>query len=203
MLPNIHILGIQGSGKGTQTHLLVERYNLDLLASGNLFRKRAEIDDAFGRDISARMKTGNLLPDSFVKKIVLDYFAHNTVSKGLIVDGAIRTLSQYSLFDSIWKEQGFSEPFLIHLELSDAEALKRIEKRIRENKEQRSDDGSPEAINRRIKQYHTRTEPLVKRFKESGRIVTIDASESIEDVFNHIVEVLKVTFPHLVSNESH
>ena len=200
MLPNIHILGIQGSGKGTQTHLLVERYKLDLLASGSLFRKRAEIDDEFGHNISVKMRTGNLLPDDYVMRIVTDYFAKNTVNRGLIVDGAIRTNSQYDLFDSFWKEHGFSEPFLIKLKLSDAEALKRIEKRISENKEQRTDDGSEEAIMTRIAQFHTLTEPLIHRFKKSGRIVIIDASQSIETVFDHIVEVLKTTYPHLVTN---
>jgi len=196
MLPNIHILGIQGSGKGTQAGLLEKKYGFTSMASGNLFRLRAQKQDDFGQDIANKLATGYLLPDEYVTRIITDFFASHTIEKGLLGDGVIRTISQYDGFMSIWEAHNMSQPFLIHLKLSDEEALKRIAKRGKDDLVERHDITS-EAIQHRIHDYHVLTEPVIDRFQKVNRIVTIDASDSIEVVFSHISTALEKAFPHL------
>ena len=80
--PNIHILGIQGSGKGTQAARLVSRYSLSYIASGNLFRERAQIDDELGREITSELARGMLLPDNLLTSSVDTFLNTHTVQTG-------------------------------------------------------------------------------------------------------------------------
>lgn len=195
--PNIHILGIQGSGKGTQSKLLVDRLNLTLLASGNLFRRRALESDKFAQHLSALLKTGDLLPDEDLLHIVQDFLAHQPIQVGLLGDGVIRTTTQYELLSPIWRANELAEPFLIHLKLDDETALNRIASRGIQDDIPR-EDTTPEAINRRIELFHTRTEPVLERFAEGGRLVTVDATQDISTVFSTLCDALAQHFPNLI-----
>lgn len=202
MRPNIHILGIQGSGKGTQAALLQQKYGLTALSSGSLFRERASKQDAFGKDIATKLTSGALLSDEELVTIVEDFLDTTQIPVGLLGDGVIRTFAQYDMLQSIWKKNGFTQPLLLHLHISDDVARERIAHRIQEGKEQRPDE-TPEAIERRLAHFHLHTEPVIKAFKEAGNIITIDASPSIEVVFERISTAITQAFPELLLHESH
>lgn len=212
MLPNIHILGIQGSGKGTQSALLVKEYGLTYLASGNLFRERAEKKDAFAQEISHELGAGHLLPNPYLYRTVREYLADHRVKVGLLGDGVIRTVEQYHSLEPVWKQHRIGEPLLVHLLLSEQEAFERIEHRKREQAaeaEQRAyhltysgkllhrTDDNPLAIKERFALFHKMTEPVIKIFEAEDRCVHISAKGTVEEIHQEISTVLAARYPKL------
>ena len=125
MFANIHILGIQGSGKGTQSSLLIEKYNLTYISSGQAFRERATQADTFGENLAKEMAAGHLIADPILFQVVKDFLSSHSISTGLLGDGLIRNNVQKDLFSSIWQEYNLAEPFLIYLDLSEELAFER------------------------------------------------------------------------------
>jgi len=211
MLPNIHILGIQGSGKGTQSALLVEKYHLNYLGSGNLFRERSEVEDGFGRLLTKELTSGRLLPDAFLFHTVIDYLANHEVPVGLLGDGVIRTISQLEGLQGVWPRFGIGDPILIHLRLSEATALERIEHRKAEAEAaerlehhrvfsgkllHRTDD-NPKALQERFATYHKMTEPIIKYFDDRYACLHLDAADSVEKISQEIGDYIEHRFPTL------
>lgn len=211
MLPNIHIIGIQGSGKGTQSSLLVERYHLNYLAAGNLFRTRAAVGDDYGKEIALQMQGGHLLPDSYLYRTVKEYFSEHKIEHGLLGDGVIRTLEQYHHLDDLWETNNLEKPFFIHLILDESTALERIEKRKSEAQNQdkleyhktysgkfvqRSDD-NPLAIHERFRLFHNLTEALIQELDLTGRCKHVEAAQSVEAIHAEICTILEETYPLL------
>ncbi len=125
MYPNIHLLGIQGSGKGTQASLLVEDCNISYASSGNIFRERTKIKDELGLNIAKEMNSGKLLSTELLISTVRNYCASHIISNGLLGDGIIRTIDQYKQLQNIWEEYKLDQPLLIYFNLKEEEALNR------------------------------------------------------------------------------
>lgn len=211
MRPNVHLLGIQGSGKGTQSALLLERFTATYLASGNLFRERAAIDDAFGRHLNTLMSDGHLLPDSLLIATV-DHFLRSLPSHDLLIgDGIIRTLSQEQHLEPIWTCYGIEQPYLIYLELDEETALQRIKQRVEEATDpskrsyherfsgklvKRADDNA-QALEERFRLFYKNTEPIVEYFTHSKRCFKVDAHLSAADVSTKIIDHLTSLYPDL------
>lgn len=211
-LPNIHILGIQGSGKGTQSARLVKEFGLLYVASGNLFRGRAAKGDQLGQEIATELSKGKLLPDEILVKTIDDYLATQSPLRiGVLGDGVIRTKRQLELLAPIWEKYALEQPFLIHLELDQETARQRIIKRQQEQHLpemrdyhatfsgkliHRSDD-NPLAIEERFALFHAMTEPIITQFQSSGRYARIDASKTPEGVYDEIKSCLGSFYPHL------
>lgn len=189
LLPNLHILGIQGSGKGTQTQLLSDKYGLTVLSSGNLCRQRCLIDDDLGREISDLLRQGLLLPDEMILKIVREFLQDQPIPVGLIGEGVIRTWPQYELYQPLWSEHHLATPFLIHLQLDDETAKDRIVKRGSVDLVQRQDTDIA-AIEQRIRDFHLKTEPILEQLSSSHQICHIDANQPIEVVFADITQAV-------------
>ena len=211
LLPNIHILGIQGSGKGTQSELLVERYDLSYISSGDLFRQRSASDDEFGLTIRHELTTGRLLKDEFLFHTVEEYLENQPTQIGLLGDGVIRTVNQFEGLEEIWNSHGLDEPMLIHLMLSEEVALQRIAHRQQEqadpNRQQhyfqyggkllkRTDD-NPAAISERFRLFHEMTEPVIWAFEHNGRCANISAERSVDEIQTDIRNAIEQYYPQL------
>lgn len=202
VLPNIHIIGIQGSGKGTQSALIVERYGFDYLASGDLFRQRAVVNDAVGQEIANQMKAGRLLSDELLFKTVEYFLENHSISNGLLGDGVIRTLNQDNILAPLWSKYNLAEPIFINLVLSEESAITRIEQRKSEqlNPAKRShhqkyggkllkrEDDNDLAIHERFSLFHKLTEPVINKYIQKGRCININDEPDVETVFLSIAE---------------
>jgi adenylate kinase len=210
-LPNIHILGIQGSGKGTQSALLVKKYSLSYVSSGNLFRARAAEGDAFGTELGKELHAGRLIPNAYLVHTIEDYLTRHTVSKGFLGDGVIRTLEQYDDLCPVWDHHSLADPLLIHLQLSEEEALARIAHRREELNDpakhdyhmvysgkllHRTDD-NPLAIKERFALFHKMTLPVITLFEKKQRCIHISADQTIDEIHEVICDVLAQYYPHL------
>lgn len=177
----IVLLGIQGAGKSTQGNLLSTQLGLPYLSTGHIFREIAKEKTPLGRFVKETINSGHLVPDEKTIAIVEEYLEKDEYAHGYILDGFPRTLRQAEHFKGVDK--------VIHFELSDREALWRIAARTEER-----DDNTLEAIKKRIEIFHTVTEKVVDYYKAKGKLYSIDAGKSIEEVNAEILKHLGKQF---------
>lgn len=204
---NIVILGPQGSGKGTAAKQISERYNLKHISTGDIFRENIKNGTELGKKVQEITLTGALVPDKLTNEIVKDTL--DKVEGGFILDGYPRNIEQAKFLSKIVEID-----FAINLEISDADAIRRIENRrvcpkcgagynivtMKPKKDeicdvcgtkivQREDD-KPEAIKKRLGAYHVLSKPILEFYEEEGILITFDGSKSIDEVFNDITSEL-------------
>lgn len=174
----IVLIGIQGAGKSTQGNLLSEKLNVPYLSTGHIFREMAKEKTQSGRYIKETINAGILIPDEKTIEIVNEYLGRLEYSKGYILDGFPRTITQAESFkEKIDK--------VIYLKVSDKEALLRIAGR----KETREDE-TEEAIKKRIEMFHSFTEPVIEFYKEKGLLLEVDGEKEIENINQEILSHL-------------
>lgn len=176
MRPNLHIFGIQGSGKDTQAGNIAKHYGLVHLSSGALFRARMELGDTVGQFIAKEVHAGHLLPDEFLLQSLETALHTIAPEQGVICAGILRTTKQYQSIQPIWQEHSFEAPFGILLEVSEAVARERALKR------HRSDDTN-EALTERFRIYHEQTEPVLSLLETAGRLIRVNGESTPEEVF--------------------
>ena len=168
------LFGPPGAGKGTQAKLLVDKYNLRHVSTGDLLRKEISNKTELGLVAKALIDNGNLVDDSIVEKMIENEIDGNPDAVGFLFDGFPRTV------ESLDK--------VISIIIDDSLVFERIAHRAAI--ENRKDDSNPEIIENRIKTYHQKTEPLIRYYKERGKYFEIDGSGAIEDIFKKISELI-------------
>ena len=163
----IAIVGPVGSGKSTQAKKLSQELHIPLIQTGELVRKKAQEDSDEGRRINEQMRQGHLIDDDLIAQLLQQELEEHHY-RNYLADSYPRRLSQLNVFNPQIDK-------VIYLDVPDDELEKRLLKRHRI-------DDTPEVIEHRIQVYHTETVPLLEYYRRSGKLITIDASGSIEDV---------------------
>jgi adenylate kinase len=179
MRPNLHIFGIQGSGKDTQAGNIAKHYGLVHLSSGALFRARMEMSDTVGQFIAKEIHAGHLLPDEFLFQSLETALHTLSPEQGIICAGVLRTTAQYSGLQQMWQENSFEPPLGILLEVSEPVAQQRALNR------NRSDD-TLGALAERFRSYHTQTEPILEILAQEGRLIRVNGEQTPDEVFTAI-----------------
>lgn len=189
----ISIIGKSGAGKGTQVKLLQEKLGLDYVGSGDLLRKRKNINDFTGNKIASTIDNGGLAPSSIVFKLCIDEFEkikNKGTINGIIIDGAPRKILEAKMMEEAMTWYEWSSNYkVIVIDISDDEAINRLLKRA--EIEGRSDD-TEEGIRKRLMWYKEEVEPVVSFFKDSGKLIVINGEQSIEDVYDEILQKLEL-----------
>lgn len=196
---NIVILGPQGSGKGTQAHLLAKHFGFFYLDAGAYLRELAKTDPQLDQIINER---GALIPDAQMDKIIKDYLVSQNRFDNILFDGFPRTSDQFNLLEEFLVNKGSRISLVIFLTIPDQEAIRRLSARRVHKKtgeiynlitnppgeevnlsdlEQRDDD-TPAAIAERLKHYHQSTEPLINLLTDKEILVKVDGVRSIEAI---------------------
>ena len=178
------ILGPPGSGKGTVSKKLAERNGFVHLSTGDLIRNS---DD---KELKKLVSGGNFIPDRLMVRMLRKEMGKINFSKGVIIDGFPRNLKQVKLLDSLLGKMGVGLSHVLFLDLKEEKAKERILKRA--EKENRQDDKDPEVIAKRFKEYQEKTSPLIDKYKKSRKLVTVDASEGSESVYDSVVKKLDI-----------
>ncbi len=178
------IFGPPGAGKGTQAKLMVEKYNLRHISTGDLLRAEIKAGTKLGRIAKALIDDGNFVPDEMVLKLVKNELAQNPDVSGFIFDGFPRTTTQASAFDSHLHNLKMDVNGVISIIISDDTVKDRIHHRALI--EDRKDDMNDEIIQNRITTYHAKTEPLIDYYKKQGKYHEIDGEGTIEEIFAKI-----------------
>ena len=175
---NILLLGIQGSGKGTQAKRVARDHDLPHVSTGEMFRA---LDDAtpLGREVNEIMGRGDLVPDEITIRMIRERLAEDDARDGFILDGFPRNLAQAEALDEMLDEIGRSLDVILFFDLDDETAKERA--LGRSLAEGRTDD-TAESIERRLALYHEQTEPVVEYYRTTGKLVPLHANRSVEEV---------------------
>jgi adenylate kinase len=189
---DVLLLGVQGSGKGTQAKRLASEYGLAHLSTGDILRQAIAEGTELGRRVKPIYDRGDLVPDDLMIELIRERLQSPEAANGFILDGFPRTMAQADALDSMLAEIERPLAVVFELQVPDEVAIERLRKRAAE--EGRSDD-TPEAIAKRIALYHEQTKPLVSHYRLAGNLVGIHGDRPENEVFSEIqraVEQAKV-----------
>lgn len=189
----ICVLGKAGAGKGTQVNLLKERLGLNYIGSGELLRRRKEIKDFTGKKIADVIDKGGLVASPVIFALwmaELEKIRNLEKNNGILIDGSPRKILEAHLIEEAVNWYGWSDNFKIMIiDISDEEAVARLLKRAKI--EGRADD-TEEGIRKRLGWYKDEVEPVIEFFEKKGSVVKINGEQSVEDVYNEIIQRLKL-----------
>lgn len=181
---NIVIFGAPGSGKGTQSDLIIKEYGLEHISTGDMLRAEIKNETELGKIASSYMDNGKLVPDSLIIDIlsgVLDNKGGDI--NGVIFDGFPRTIAQAGALNKMLEGRGESVSAVIGLEVEDDELVSRI---IARGKTSGRSDDNEETARKRLETYYSQTLPLKDFYIGENKYVAIQGQGSVEDIFADI-----------------
>jgi adenylate kinase len=187
------LLGPPGSGKGTQAQILIERYGIVQLSTGDMLRAAVAAQTPIGLKAKDIMAAGHLVPDDIVIGIISDRLDQADAVNGFILDGFPRTVRQAEALDALLKKKRIALDAVIELRVNESVLLERVENRaaqMRAQGEEVRPDDTAEVLTKRLSNYRTQTEPLIHYYSERRKLVTIDGMMTIEHVAEDIARVL-------------
>ena len=186
---NIVIFGAPGSGKGTNSALLVEAFKLDHISTGDVLRAEIKNGTELGKIAQGYIDHGNLIPDELMIDILASKYDSFKGSKGVIFDGFPRTIAQAEALKKMLEKRGEKISGMINIEVDEELLMARLLRRA--SIEGRADDNE-ETIKKRFAVYHSQTAPLIEWFKNEGVYKDFVYTEDmgIEGMANKIIEYI-------------
>ncbi|ADQ80477.1 Adenylate kinase [Paludibacter propionicigenes WB4] len=185
---NIIICGAPGCGKGTQSDLIVGKYNLKHLSTGDLLRKEIAEKSELGITAESYISKGNLVPDEMIINILSKNIeAFDNDINGMILDGFPRTVAQAEALQTMLSNSGKEISTLLDLSVEKDELIDRLLKRGQTSG--RSDDNL-ETIQKRLEVYELQTAPVSDFYKKLGKYAAVDGMGSVEEIFGRIASIL-------------
>jgi adenylate kinase len=181
----IILLGPPGSVKGTQAQLLVQRYGIVQLSTGEMLRAAVAAGTPVGLKAKEIMASGGLVPDDVVVGIISDRIDQPDARNGFILDGFPRTVPQAEALDELLKHKHLKLDAVIELRVNESALLSRVETRVAQMRERGEEvrlDDTPEVLTKRLASYRNQTEPLIHYYSERRKLSTIDGMMAIDEV---------------------
>ncbi|MFN2629754.1 MAG: adenylate kinase [Gaiellaceae bacterium] len=185
---NVLLLGPQGAGKGTQAKKIAATYGIPHVATGDMLRVAASAGTTLGRRVGPILDSGELVPDGLMIQLIRERLCAEDTGEGFVLDGFPRTPPQAEALDAILGETGANFSVVIALHVNDEVAVQRLLRRS--GVEGRPDD-TPEAIQRRLANYHEQTEPLIEYYRTRGKLAPVDGDCPEGEVFAQIQAALE------------
>ncbi len=205
-------MGPPGAGKGTQAKLMVDKWNIPQVSTGDILRASVRESKDLGVEAKGFMDRGELVPDRVVIGIIAERLREEDAADGFILDGFPRTIPQAEALQEILDDHGRNIGYVISIEVDDEELVTRLTGRrmckgcgesfhivFNPSAEEgvcdrcsgelyQRDDDMEETIRRRLAVYSEQTQPLIAYYEKQGNLRRIDGTGSIEDIFARILE---------------
>jgi adenylate kinase len=210
---DIILIGPPGSGKGTQAKMIVDKYHVKHVSTGDILRENVRNGTPLGVEAKKFMDAGKLVPDALLIDIIKDRLAKPDVKGGWMLDGFPRTMPQAEALDKILPALGQKIDVVLNIDVPDAELVKRVTGRrmckcgatYHElfNKPkvagkcdacggdlyQRADD-TEATVKQRLQAYHAQTQPLIDYYNKRGIVATVLGVGDIKAIFGEVVKAL-------------
>lgn len=208
---NLLIIGAPGTGKGTMSNLIIEKYHVVHISTGDMLREAVASGSKVGMEAQAYMNAGKLVPDSIIHAIIYERLQKDDIKHGFLMDGYPRNVDQALDLGSILKDLDMKIDAVINLSVDEEILKERITGRrlckncgaiyhIKNHPPKaegvcdvcgsslytRKDD-TLESLTTRLDEYHNSTKPVIDYYAKDNLVKDIDASLSVDDVFKAVV----------------
>ena len=184
---NIVIFGAPGSGKGTQSERIVEKYGINHISTGDVLRAEIKNGTELGKTAKGYIDQGQLIPDELMIDILASVFDSFKDSKGVIFDGFPRTIAQAEALKKMLAERGQDVSVMVDLDGPEEELMVRL---IKRGKDSGRADDNEETIKKRLHVYHSQTAPLIDWYKNEKKYQHINGLGTMEGIFAEICEAV-------------
>jgi adenylate kinase len=209
------LLGPPGAGKGTQAKLLREKFEACQVSTGDILRKAVADQSPLGKEASAYIRRGDLVPDGVIVKLVAERLKERDCTQGFILDGFPRTIPQAQSLEEILRKMGLGLQAVLLVQLPHTIIVERLAGRrtckncgalyhLKFNPSASEsicdrcggellerDDDREETISARLKVYDKQTAPLVDYYRQRGILREIDGVGSVDDIRNRLIKALE------------
>ena len=186
---NFLIFGPPGSGKGTQSVRLAEKFNLMHLSTGDMLRAEIAAGTDLGKKMSLIMSKGELVPDAVVIEMIAVKIDSTKGKAGFLFDGFPRTVAQTEALEKMLNERGMKIDSMLVLDVDHDELVKRLVGRAELSG--RPDDKDPSVIENRIDVYKAKTEPIIEYCRKRGIYQPVNGMGSIGQIFLRLSRYVK------------
>lgn len=181
---NIILFGPPGSGKGTQSEKLVEKYELLHLSTGDLLRKERKLKTPLGIEAQQFIDKGQLVPDEVVIGMISSALDENPQARGFLFDGFPRTVAQAEALDKLLELKKSEIAVVLFLEVDEEELIARLVNRGKTSG--RTDDADENIQRKRQEVYKNETLPVAAHYAKPKKVVTINGMGNIEEIFTRL-----------------
>ena len=215
-MKNIMFIAPPAAGKGTQAELVVEKYHIPHISTGDILREISKEDSEIGEYVRETLASGNLVKDEITYQLIEDRLRRDDCKNGYIIDGFPRNLEQAKEYDKILEKLGYDVGNVILLDIDKKTLEKRITgRRLCENCNtiynindkdsspkvesvcdncggklyQRSDDNL-ESFQTRYKTYQEKTEPIIEYYRNKNVLIEINGDDTVENIFDQIEKII-------------
>lgn len=186
---NFLIFGPPGSGKGTQSVRLAEKFNLTHLSTGDMLRAEIASGTELGKKVSSIMSKGELVPDEVVVEMIANKVDSAKNTAGFLFDGFPRTVAQTVALEKMLNKRGMKIDTMLVLDVDHDELVKRLIARAEVSG--RADDKDPAVIENRIDVYKEKTEPIIDYCRNKGIYKPVNGVGSIDDIFDRLSVIVE------------
>jgi len=185
---NIILCGAPGSGKGTQSDIIVKKYGLQHLSTGDVLRAEIKSGSELGKELDAIISKGNLVPDQKMIDLIENFIANLPKdSKGVIFDGFPRTVEQAEALTELLKKYHL-EAIMLDMFVEEQELIARL---LNRGKTSGRADDNIDTIKQRLQVYNNVTKPVATYYLHQGNYFAINGNHTMEDVFAQIDNILQ------------
>ncbi len=187
---NIALFGPPGAGKGTQSKMLLEKYNLTYISTGDMLREEIADGTKLGLQAKSVIERGELVSDEIIVRLIEKRIVENVNPNGILFDGFPRTTVQAYILDGLLLRINSPLTCMISLEVPREELINRMIERAKTSG--RADD-TKEVIQFRLKEYDNKTKPVAEFYKAKGKYTPVKGTGAIKDIFGLITHSIQHT----------
>ena len=178
-MKNLVIFGAPGSGKGTQSDLLVAKYGFRHISTGDVLRAEIKQGTELGRTAQQFIDKGQLIPDELMIEILASVYDSLCPCEGVIFDGFPRTIPQAEALKEMLAQRGTQVSAVLQLEVPEEMLTERL---LNRGKTSGRADDNAETIRKRLEVYHSQTAPLAAWYAAEGKLHAIKGYGALEEI---------------------